>query len=65
MRPAWVDEVNATVRAVGAATGTNVVDVATALRSPLYVEVDGFHPNALGHRRIAALVSRAIGAQAQ
>lgn len=61
------DRVDTAIRSVAAESGTSYVDLRAAFKGPTYtydethyLAGDGDHPNAAGHRRIAAAVETAI-----
>ncbi|HET8583681.1 MAG TPA: SGNH/GDSL hydrolase family protein [Jatrophihabitans sp.] len=63
------DEVNTTIRIVAAHTGSAYVDLRAAFKGPDYrddetgyLAADGMHPNAAGHRQIAAALVAVVTA---
>jgi lysophospholipase L1-like esterase len=61
------DEVNSTIKAVAAETGSAYVDLRAAFKGPdyaydqtQYLASDGDHPNAAGHQQIAAALDQVI-----
>lgn len=53
--PGWLTDLNAIVRNT---RGAMIVDAARDVRSPLAFLIDDIHPSSVGHRQIAALISR-------
>jgi acyl-CoA thioesterase-1 len=61
------DRVNAAIKSIAAKSGSGYVDLRAAFKGPSYaydethyLSNDGDHPNALGHKRIAAAAEAAI-----
>lgn len=64
------DEVNTAIRIVAAHTGSAYVDLRAAFKGPdyrsdetAYLAADGMHPNAAGHRQIAAALVAVVTAR--
>lgn len=57
IKPAWLLDLNAIVREVAAAEGATLVDAAAVMRDPRDFLVDGVHPSASGHRKLASMIA--------
>lgn len=57
LKPQWLRDLNGIVRDVASAEGATLVDAAAAMRDPRDFLVDGVHPSARGHRKLAAMLA--------